>query len=427
MVSVETSDSSTKAEKKFRGVKVRLYDVHANTPYSEWDCPYEQFSSFVASDRLDNGGYLGYRWLINNLLTELEGKPAFVLSDVVRKGLQAAEPPRKPTLEKIKTEVEDNIGKPIIAFAEDFDKGLLSEEEAASKIMDAFKYPVSAFDEMSPYSQCALALAPKALPLLIVAIFLSEFSRNRATFTINKMLLDLLDMGMKMSCDDMNVDWKSVFVHPELELQGSCKAADPHETLLKLGGLHSMTHKGSFNEFGEDPYKLDPEKLSWAQIKSTAILLEWVSRRLGDLKYSCKILNKSELDNARIELSKKPPHPDYERMRKKISALFDELNTDLMHECKLDIQKGNLPVLEMTGFTLELPNGKTIKIPLAPNQTSFWHQINQNFLPKAKGALVNCRIRPNSNLSLLLNSSITYNLGSNWRKVHSCNNRSWSW
>lgn len=97
----------------------------------------------------------------------------------------------------------------------------------------------------------------------------------------------------------MPITWRTALCHPQMPLEGQLNVVDPDRRLSKIGGLHPMAHMGSYNnEFIQGPYYLNPQELSWSQLKSGAIICEWLSRYLNENGVQCKILNQKDYELA---------------------------------------------------------------------------------------------------------------------------------
>ncbi len=114
------------------------------------------------------------------------------------------------------------------------------------------------------------------LPVLAAALYAAEVSRNRNCFVTGLMLLDLIQFRATTRPGNIVYNWKNALWHPSLYTTTREQDKQPQNIeLAKVGGLHPMTHMGSFSdEFTHSPYQSD---LKWANKKSVIILIDWLS------------------------------------------------------------------------------------------------------------------------------------------------------
>lgn len=338
-------------------------------------------SDFVAEDALPDE-YIGYRFISAKL--EASNLPDLLIAKQTRHALRGLEPARRKIKQKMVATTQ-NLSKKIVSSVKKFEHGEIEESEAQQNIVNFLKQaPLISDFQISGNDQLTDNMS-EALPVLIMSWFIAEFSRNRSAFTVGKMLLDLIEAGTKLSCNDMPITLCTALRHPQMPLEGAIKDVDPNSRLSSIGGLHPMAHLDSYldgyvlilmppeekiipkelprktivlkkegeaikafrvkenkvdengldlvlskdelkslnfpkkgqanriiklsqktnlvkkimslcgcehsNECIQNPYHLDPQNLSWAHIKSGAIICEWLIRYLQNKNVFCKILD----------------------------------------------------------------------------------------------------------------------------------------
>ncbi len=248
--------------------------------------------------------YLGYRDICVNMLNA--NFDNLTMAQAMRNVLMGRAPASKAVLQQTNANAEKATAD-IQAAAGAFQQGKMGIDELAKTIANILRTTPDITD-LQQTASAALTITMKqrldevssteyfnTLSVLTASWFIAEFSRNHVAFAVGKMLLDLIEIGATLSVDQMPITFRTSLCHPDMPLTGALNTVDPERTLCKLGGLHPMTHFGSFKEdFGNVPNKLDKDNLSWSHIKSGAIICEWLTRLLKQQKIDCRIVNQAE-------------------------------------------------------------------------------------------------------------------------------------
>lgn len=152
---------------------------------------------------------------------------------------------------------------------------------------------LTAIRKTQPNYHPDLGKMPKELPLLLASWFVAETSRNPLSFYVSLMLLDLIEVGAKLP-DGSLITWANVIFHPGY--LDDALPAERKKELIRIGGLHPMSHKDSYTEFKGNKYQKGPP-LGLVNIKSSLIVMSWMKAFPNNISSdNITFLSKESLD-----------------------------------------------------------------------------------------------------------------------------------
>lgn len=258
---------------------------------------------FTATDAIKLKERISYPDLRRNICG---GASPVEIVQAIRAALRGQEPPDEDTVDAIRAQVKNDAAK-FIELKKQYTAGeiTLQKFKEEGEPLKVWSIKLESFQNgaSDPLTNCMVFHSATAIPTLIGTWFVAEFSRNRATYIVSKVLLDLIEVGAKLSSGGTPITFENSLWHPDIPMRKDEATGYSEEALTRLkeiGGLHPMCHEGSYSkDFGKDGhYRLDRENLSWSHVKSGVVICEWFCLFLSSPSTKVRILSKEQYEQA---------------------------------------------------------------------------------------------------------------------------------